>query len=121
VEPERRVTLNDATQKKTAFLRQALIELGIRNAEVHAGRVEAWQPRQLFNCVISRGFAELGQFIAACRHLVAPGGVLVAMKGAFPEDELRHLPAGADCSDVRRLHVPQLGAERHLVFCRCAA
>lgn len=121
VEPGRRVTLNDASQKKTAFLRQALIELGIKNADVHAGRVEAWQPRPGFDCVISRGFAGLGRFIAACRHLVAPGGMLVAMKGMFPEDELRGLPAGTDCSDVRRLHVPQLGAERHLVFCRCAA
>lgn len=120
VEPERRVTLNDASQKKAAFLRQALIEIGIPNADVHAGRVEAWQPQQKFDCVISRGFAELGRFIAACRHLVAPGGVLVAMKGAFPVEELRRVPAGADCSDVRRLHVPQLEAERHLVFCHCA-
>jgi 16S rRNA (guanine527-N7)-methyltransferase len=120
VEPERSVTLNDASQKKSAFLRQALIELGIQNAHVHAGRVEAWQPRQGFDCVISRGFAELGRFIAACRHLLAPGGVLVAMKGSFPVDELRRVPAGTDCSDVRRLHVPQLDAERHLVFCHCA-
>lgn len=120
VEPERRVTLNDASQKKAAFLRQALIEIGIPNADVHAGRVEAWQPQQKFDCVISRGFAELGRFIAACRHLLAPGGVLVAMKGAFPVEELRRVPAGADCSDVRRLHVPQLEAERHLVFCHCA-
>lgn len=120
VEPERRVTLNDASQKKAAFLRQALIEIGIPNADVHAGRVEAWQPQQEFDCVISRGFAELGRFIAACRHLLAPGGVLVAMKGAFPVEELRRVPAGADCSDVRRLHVPQLEAERHLVFCHCA-
>lgn len=120
VEPERRVTLNDASQKKAAFLRQALIEIGIPNADLHAGRVEAWQPQQKFDCVISRGFAELGRFIAACRHLLAPGGVLVAMKGSFPVDELRRVPAGADCSDVRRLHVPQLEAERHLVFCHCA-
>jgi 16S rRNA (guanine527-N7)-methyltransferase len=121
VEPHRRVTLNDANQKKTAFLRQALIELGIANADVHAGRAEAWAPGEKFDCVISRGFAELGRFIATCRHLVAPGGTLIAMKGTFPEDELASVPPGVDCSDVRRLRVPQLDAERHLVLCRCAA
>jgi 16S rRNA (guanine527-N7)-methyltransferase len=49
------------------------------------------------------------------------GGVLAAMKGAFPREELERVPALADCSDVRRLHVPLLIAERHLVLCRCAA
>src|SRR5271156_2599692 len=32
VDPARRVTLNDANEKKGAFLRQAVIELGLRNA-----------------------------------------------------------------------------------------
>jgi len=119
--PERRVTLNDANHKKAAFLRQAVIELGLANADVHAGRVEAWRPASPFACVIARGFAELAQFIARCRHLVRKGGVLAAMKGVYPQDELERVPADAECRDVRRLHVPQLGAERHLVLCRCAS
>lgn len=117
-EPERRVTLNDANEKKGAFLRQAVIELGLTNADVHIGRVEQWQPAQRFAVVISRGFASIVDFISACRHLVAPGGVLAAMKGAYPEAELAQVPPGCDCSDVRRLRVPLLAAERHLVFCR---
>lgn len=120
VEPERRVTLNDASQKKTAFLQQAVIELRLTNADVHAGRAQAWQPAQPFACVIARGLAELGQFIVSCRHLVRPGGVLAAMKGAFPRDELERVPAGVDCQEVHRLHVPMLEAERHLVVCRCS-
>jgi 16S rRNA (guanine527-N7)-methyltransferase len=118
-EPTRRVTLNDASHKKAAFLQQAVIELQLANAEVHAGRVQAWRPAQKFACVIARGFAELAEFIATCRHLVAPGGVLAAMKGVFPAAELERVPAGADCRDVRRLRVPLLDAERHLVLCRC--
>lgn len=118
-EPTRRVTLNDASHKKAAFLQQAVIELQLANAEIHAGRVQAWQPAQKFACVITRGFSELAEFIATCRHLVAPGGVLAAMKGVFPAAELARVPAGAECRDVRRLHVPLLDAERHLVLCRC--
>ena len=117
-QPMRRVTLNDANHKKAAFLQQAVIELKLANADVHVGRVQAWRPAQRFACVITRGFAELADFISACRHLVAPGGVLAAMKGVLPLAELERVPAGAECRDVRHLQVPLLDAERHLVLCR---
>lgn len=119
--PERPVTLNDSNHKKSAFLQQAVIELKLVNAQVHAGRVQDWHPPRGLACVITRGFAELADFIAACRHLLAPGGMLVAMKGTFPREELERVPGGADCRDVRRLRVPMLDAERHLVVCRCIA
>lgn len=119
-EPERPVTLNDTSRKKAAFLRQAVIELNLRNADIYAGRVEAWTPARPFACVIARGFAELVQLVNSCRHLLRADGVLAAMKGAYPREELARVPAGADCSDVRRLEVPLLTAERHLVLCRCA-
>ena len=117
-EPARPVTLNDANEKKGAFLRQAVIELGLANAKVHIGRVEDWHPAEGFAVVISRGFASLVDFLAGCRHLAAPSGVLAAMKGAYPRDELAQVPADCDCREVRRLKVPLLDAERHLVLCR---
>ena len=117
-DPARRVTLNDASEKKGAFLRQAVIELQLANAEVHVGRAEEWRPAERFAVVISRGFASLFDFLAACRHLAAPSGVFAAMKGVYPSDELARLPSGCECGDVRRLTVPLLDAERHLVFCR---
>lgn len=117
-EPQRAVALNDANHKKAAFLRQAVIELDLANSEVHLGRAESWRPVERFAVVISRGFAELADFITACRHLVAQGGVLASMKGVHPRHELARLPAACDCGDVRRLAVPLLDAERHLVLCR---
>jgi 16S rRNA (guanine527-N7)-methyltransferase len=117
-EPARRVILNDASEKKGAFLRQAVIELGLSNATVHVGRVEDWRPVEGFAVVISRGFASLVDFLASCRHLAAPAGVLAAMKGAYPRDELAEVPADCDCHEVRHLRVPLLDAERHLVLCR---
>ncbi len=117
-EPARQVTLNDANEKKGAFLRQAAIELGLRNVAVHIGRVEEWRPAAGFAVVISRGFASLVDFLAACRHLAAPSGVLAAMKGTYPGDELAQVPEDCDCREVRRLKVPMLDAERHLVLCR---
>jgi 16S rRNA (guanine527-N7)-methyltransferase len=107
---EWRITLNDANQKKAAFLRQAAIELGLRNIEVHEGRVESWRPATRFAVVISRAFADLAEFITKCRHLVAPGGVLAAMKGAAPA-------ATETGCRVVGLKVPLLDAQRHLVLC----
>jgi 16S rRNA (guanine527-N7)-methyltransferase len=104
------VALAESSQKKAAFLRQAAIELALDNVEVHEGRVEAWRPHPLFDLVISRAFAALAEFIAACRHLVAPGGVLAAMKGAVPQD------MRAECALIP-LRVPLLDAQRHLVLC----
>jgi len=108
--PQWHVALAESSQKKAAFLRQAAIELALGNVEVHEGRVEAWRPQPLFDLVISRAFSALGEFIAACRHLVVPGGTLAAMKGTRPRD----LKAG--CSLIS-LHVPLLDAQRHLVLC----
>ena len=116
--PDWRVTLNDASEKKAAFLRQASFELALGNVSVHEGRVEAWRPAQRFSLVISRAYAELAQFIASCRHLVAaPGGILAAMKGALPQDELARVPDECDCRRVIALQVPLLEAQRHLVLC----
>jgi 16S rRNA (guanine527-N7)-methyltransferase len=108
--PDWHVVLAEANQKKAAFLRQSVIELGLGNAEVHEGRVEAWHPQPLFDAVISRAFAALDDFMAACRHLLAPGGVLAAMTGVAPA------ALGERCKLIP-LRVPLLDAQRHLVLC----
>ena len=108
--PAWRIVLAESNQKKAAFLRQAAIELALGNVAVHEGRVEAWRPQPLFDVVISRAFAALEDFIAACRHLVTPGGTLAAMKGTEPTD-VRH-----GCAAIA-LQVPLLDAQRHLVLC----
>ena len=108
--PQWRVALADSNQKKAAFLRQAAIELRLANVEVHEGRVEAWRPQPLFEVVISRAFAALAEFIAACGHRVAPRGELAAMQGTAPDG------LGANCSLIA-LRVPLIDAQRHLVLC----
>jgi 16S rRNA (guanine527-N7)-methyltransferase len=110
--PQWRVSLNDAVEKKAAFLTQAKIELALANVHVHEGRAERWRPEPPFELVISRAFAELRDFLSVCRHLVAKGGWLAAMKGARPAEE-------QGCTIVA-LSVPFVDAQRHLVLCRAA-
>jgi len=114
--PNAQVTLLDSSQKKTAFLRQALIELGIDNATVECVRVERWAPPRLSELVISRALSDLAEFIALAGHLVAPRGTLAAMKGVYPHEELAHLPQGFRLRRAQALHVPGLRAARHLLL-----
>lgn len=115
-QPEREVTLLDSNQKKAAFLQQAVIELGLSNATVCSARVDAWHPDQRFDVIASRAFSDLAEFVGNSRHLLAEQGVFAAMKGAYPHAEIECLPEGFNVRAVKRLAVPGLTAERHLVL-----
>lgn len=114
--PELDITLLDSNQKKTTFLRQACIELGLTNVKVECLRVDDFQPAADFDMVISRAFSELGEFVRLSARLCRPGGVLLAMKGVYPHDELAQLPAQFFQYEVVPLNVPGLDAQRHLVI-----
>jgi 16S rRNA (guanine527-N7)-methyltransferase len=110
------VTLLESNQKKTAFMQQAVIELALANADVAHARVEAWQAPRAYDVVISRAFSDLAEFVRLAGKHVAPGGVLAAMKGTYPDDEIARIPAPYRVAEARTLNVPGLGAERHLVM-----
>lgn len=116
--PELAVTLLDSNSKKTAFLQQAVIELGLKNVQVVTARVEEFKPAAPFAAITSRAFAELADFVGLTRHLLAPGGEWLAMKGQRPVAEMNKLPAGVSVTAVHRLLVPGVDGERHLVVMR---
>jgi len=115
--PERDVTLLDSNGKKTRFLLQARAELGLENVTVIHARVEDFQPDRLFDCVITRAFASVADILTGSRHLLADGGLVLAMKGVVPEEELATLPEGYRLLEVIPLRVAGLEQEqRHLIF-----
>ncbi len=114
--PELAVTLLDANHKKAAFLQQVVAELALANAAVASARVESCPTDARFDTIVSRAFADLGEFVAASARLLAPGGVIAAMKGVHPRDEIARLPAGFRVREIVQLAVPLLDAERHLVL-----
>ncbi len=111
--PEWQLTLLDSSHKKTTFLRQAVIELGLTNVDVVCDRVETWQSPRLFDTVVSRAFSDLPEFLALAGKLCAKTGVVVAMKGVYPHEELAQVPKDFQLCNVVPLNVPGLGAERH--------
>jgi len=113
--PAWRLTLLDTNSKKTAFIAQAAAELGLSNVTVATARVESFRAEP-FDAIVSRAFSSLHDFVAQTRSLLAPAGWWAAMKGAVPQDELPGLPADVQCRDIRRVQVPGLAAERHLLL-----
>lgn len=112
------VTLLDSNQKKTSFLRQACLELGLKNTTVVCDRVEAWHSEEKYGVVISRAFSELSDFVNLAQHLCDANGVMLAMKGVYPHEELSRLSADVTVQSVESLNVWGLEAERHLVVLR---
>jgi 16S rRNA (guanine527-N7)-methyltransferase len=126
--PDLKITVLDSNHKKSAFLRQAQIELKLGNLAVCGERVEAWKPDAPFGQIISRAFSDLYEFFHLTRHLAAGvdqqpphGARWLAMKGVHPHEEIGHLPAECRMEQVHRLKVPGLDAERHLVVLRVAS
>jgi len=117
--PELAVSMVDTVQKKATFLQQAAIELGLKNVTAHHARVEAM--RGQYAQISSRAFAEIGLFISLTRHLLAPNGRWLAMKGVRPDDELQALPADIAVEAVIPLSVPGLDAERHLIILKAGS
>ncbi len=117
--PQLSVSLVDTVQKKATFLQQAAIELGLRNLRVHHARVE--QMTGQYAQISSRAFADLKTFVELTRHLLAPDGRWLAMKGAYPAEEIAALAPDIVVERTLALTVPGLAAERHLIFLKVGA
>ncbi len=119
VRPDWNLVLIESSHKKAVFLQQARIELGLKNVEIVAKRVESFQPTEKFDTVISRAFSSLVVFVKLAGHLCKEGkgaGKIVAMKGAYPKENLTQLPVQFAVDKVYPVVVPSLEAKRHLVI-----
>lgn len=113
--PAWRLTLLDGNSKKTAFMAQAAAEIGLPKVTVVTARAESFVSAP-FDVIVSRAFSSLRDFVTRTKALLGPAGYWAAMKGGVPHDELRELPSDVECRDIRRLHIPGLDAERHLLL-----
>lgn len=90
--PDSHFTLLDSNGKRTRFMFQAVLELGLKNVEIVNARVEAYQPEEAFDGVLSRAFASLSDMLEWCAHLPALDGKFYALKAHLSEDELSDVP-----------------------------
>ena len=118
VRPGSRFTLLDSNSKKTRFLTQCVLELGLENVQVVHGRAEQFQPSQPFRQISSRAFTALDNMVVWCGDLLANDGEFLAMKGQFPDDEVVALPEPWQVRHQQVLSVPEAEGHRHLLFVR---
>ncbi len=122
--PEREFVLLDSNSKKTRFVQQVIVELGLTNVQVVHERAENYCPTKLFDVVVSRAFASVADMLKNSGQHCAADGVILAMKGTSPVAELQDIPATHATKyvvdAVRPLKVPGLEGQRHLVILKPA-
>jgi len=115
--PDNRFVLLDSNGKKTRFLTQAKITLGLDNVEVVHQRVEAYSPmkddhRIYFDAVIARAYASTREILQNTAHLHKPETRILIMQGKL--DESIDVP-GYVLKQSHTLNIYGLDAERHLL------
>jgi 16S rRNA (guanine527-N7)-methyltransferase len=113
--PDTRWVLLDSNGKKVRFLAHCTRELQLDNVHVVQARVETWLAPATFATIVSRAFGTLTDFYAAVVRLLAPDGIVLAMKGPRPEDEITAELAARAAIDTIPLRVPGVEGGRSAV------
>ncbi|HSW69171.1 MAG TPA: 16S rRNA (guanine(527)-N(7))-methyltransferase RsmG [Gammaproteobacteria bacterium] len=112
---EKQFCLLDSNSKKTRFLSQVMYELELKNVEVVHARCEDFIPSKKFDSILSRAFASIQVMLESTEHLLAKDGQFLAMKGLYPEAEIKIIQPPFYITAVHKLAIKGLEAERHLV------
>ena len=115
--PQNHFVLIDSNGKKTRFLTQVKITLGLDNVEVVNQRVEAYSPirddhRIYFDAVVARAYASSTEILQNTAHLHKPETRILIMQGRL--DESIDVPAYV-LKQSYTLNIYGLDAERHLL------
>lgn len=106
-------TLLDSGGKKTRFLEHVRILLDLDNVDIVQQRAEDFSGQ--YKRVICRGLGALAAITRMTAHLLAPGGSILAMKGAVSDVELRGVTSPFYVEAVQSLAVPGIDLQRSLV------
>lgn len=112
-QPQRAVTALDSNQKKIRFIKQVASELGLKNLTPVASRIEAHAGS--YQVITSRAFASLVDFVTHSQSKLADNGIICAMKGIEPIDEIQALQHEWQIN-TQVLTVPELYESRHLIY-----
>ena len=91
VEPERRFTLIESRAKRVRFLRHVVGELPLANTVVAHSRAEDLHVERPFDTVLARAVAPPAELLMICRHLTAPGSILLLLTAGHLQDAFRGL------------------------------
>jgi 16S rRNA (guanine527-N7)-methyltransferase len=118
VKPGLKVSLVESNGKKARFLRESVRQLGLKDVRVAEARIESVDEAGAYDAITARALATLPLILELGGHLLKPDGVLLAMKGVYPADEIAALPPGWAATASHPLRVPGVTGERHLIEVR---
>jgi 16S rRNA (guanine527-N7)-methyltransferase len=113
--PDKTFILLDSNGKKTRFLFQVQLALGLENIRIENKRIENYQCPEQIDIVMSRAFSSLRALTQLSASVLKGSGRLLAMKGQWPQEELDDLPPTSKVLSLVELDVPGLQGKRHLV------
>jgi len=103
--PATDVTMLEPAQRRTIFLEECVAELGLGNARVWRARAEQAAGALAADVVTARAVAPLDRLAALALGLLKPGGIVLAVKGARAEAEVRAASAALRRLGVRDVEV----------------
>jgi len=114
--PDMHWVLLDSNRKKTLFLNQAMLELGVTNIEPVRCRVEDYRLARPFSTIICRALMPATAFCKLTEPLLDNTGRIIMMKATAAEEENRRLDHERYTTQVQPLDVPGMEAERQLLM-----
>ncbi len=116
IRPESQFVLVESKNKKANFLKTTIQALKIKNIKVLCQRAENVNLTKKADAIVSRALGSLPYFISVAGHMLKKQGRLLAMKGKIPHSELKEIPLGWEVIETKKIEVPCLQAERHLLI-----
>jgi 16S rRNA (guanine527-N7)-methyltransferase len=117
-EPDRAFTLLDSNGKKIGFVQHIVTTLGLENVTPVKSRSEDYVSARPFDTVIARALASTPKLIELGGHLLGEKGVLLALKGKYPAEELEQVKNLPDrwSWETEKISIPGLTQHsRHII------
>ena len=118
IKPESQIILVESKNKKADFLNATTQALKLKNTKTICQRAESVELTKKADAVVCRALGSIAYFISVAGHMLKKQGRLLAMKGKIPHSELSEIPLGWEALETKKIHVPHLQAERHLITVR---
>ena len=106
--PDISMTLIEPLLRRATFLSETVAALGLTNVTVVRSRALDHQGQ--YEVVTARAVAALGKLVGWCFPLVAPGGVLLALKGSSAAQEVDSAREMLDVLPVSSIVIASYGA-----------
>ena len=123
--PQLRLALVESSRKKSSFLSHLVRTLGLDEVTVIRERVEGLIGEKScagsFDTVLSRAAFKLPELVRTAAFFLKPGGLLIAMKGPDPQEELEEAKTMLDSAGMvqtasRDVQLPLTDTSRKIII-----